>query len=202
MCCIFTERATSEKNTSEDWGQIMDICDRVKENNSGPRDCLKSVARRLNSENPRVVLQTITVSFILTHMQLSSIITQFLTAMPSKFIMKSPPSNFKWNDIIQWKIVHKHTLVSMGITIYLCCRWIALNMLVFLWQLLDACINNCGRKFLLEVASRDFEQELRKHITSTRTHHKVFIPLASSPSIELSHTAKFFFLIYLYTYIV
>lgn len=65
--CILTERATSEKNTSEDWGQIMDICDRVKENNSGPRDCLKSIARRLNSENPRVVLQAITVSFILSH---------------------------------------------------------------------------------------------------------------------------------------
>ncbi|KAK8724189.1 hypothetical protein OTU49_011259 [Cherax quadricarinatus] len=93
------EKATSEKNTSEDWGQIMDICDRVKENNVGPRDCIKSVAKRLNSENPRIVLQAIT--------------------------------------------------------------------------LLDACINNCGRKFLLEVASRDFEQELRKHLTSTRTHHKV-----------------------------
>ncbi|XP_045602870.2 signal transducing adapter molecule 1 isoform X1 [Procambarus clarkii] len=93
------EKATSEKNTSEDWGQIMDICDRVKESNVGPRDCLKSIAKRLNSENPRIVLQAVT--------------------------------------------------------------------------LLDACINNCGRKFLLEVASRDFEQELRKHLTSTRTHHKV-----------------------------
>ncbi|XP_063613298.1 signal transducing adapter molecule 1-like [Penaeus indicus] len=95
----FVERATSEKNISEDWGQIMDICDRVKESSSGPRDCLKSIARRLNSENPRIVLQAIT--------------------------------------------------------------------------LLDACINNCGRKFLLEVASREFEQELRKHLTSTRTHMKV-----------------------------
>lgn len=95
----FVERATSEKNTSEDWGQIMDICDRVKESAVGPRDCLKSIAKRLNSENPRVVLQAVT--------------------------------------------------------------------------LLDACINNCGRKFLLEVASRDFEQELRKHLTGTRTHHKV-----------------------------
>lgn len=95
----YVERATSERNTSEDWGQIMDICDRVKDNTTGPRDCLKSIARRLQSENPRIVLQAIT--------------------------------------------------------------------------LLDACINNCGRKFLLEVASRDFEQELRKHLTSARTHHKV-----------------------------
>ncbi|KAK7071046.1 Signal transducing adapter molecule 2 [Halocaridina rubra] len=95
----YVERATSERNTSEDWGQIMDICDRVKDSNFGPRDCLKSIAKRLQSENPRIVLQAIT--------------------------------------------------------------------------LLDACINNCGRKFLLEVASRDFEQELRRHLTSTRTHLKV-----------------------------
>ena len=40
-------------------------------------------------------------------------------------------------------------------------------------QLLDACINNCGRKFHLEVASRDFESELRNLLTNTRTHHKV-----------------------------
>ncbi|XP_063879998.1 signal transducing adapter molecule 1-like isoform X1 [Scylla paramamosain] len=95
----YIERATSEKNTGDDWGQIMDICDKVKESNTGPKDCLKSLVRRLNSENPRIVLQAVT--------------------------------------------------------------------------LLDACINNCGRKFLLEVASREFEQELRKLITNTRAHHKV-----------------------------
>lgn len=95
----YIERATSEKNTSDDWGQIMDICDKVKESNTGSKDCLRSLVKRLNSENPRIVLQAIT--------------------------------------------------------------------------LLDACINNCGRKFLLEVASREFEQELKKILTSTRTHHKV-----------------------------
>ena len=40
----------------------MDICDRVKETTTGPRDCMKSIAKRLNNENPRVVLQTIVVS--------------------------------------------------------------------------------------------------------------------------------------------
>ncbi|KAA0202378.1 hypothetical protein HAZT_HAZT010901 [Hyalella azteca] len=38
---------------------------------------------------------------------------------------------------------------------------------------LDACINNCGRNFHLEVASREFEQELRKIITNQRTNPKV-----------------------------
>ncbi|KAB7494276.1 Signal transducing adapter molecule 1 [Armadillidium nasatum] len=93
------ERATSENNTNEDWSLIMDVCDRVKESPTGPKDCLKSITKRLNNDNPRVALQTVT--------------------------------------------------------------------------LLDACINNCGRRFHLEVAGREFEQELLKLITSSKTHHKV-----------------------------
>lgn len=43
----------------------MDICDKVKESNTGPKDCLKSLVKRLNSENPRIVLQAVTVSHVL-----------------------------------------------------------------------------------------------------------------------------------------
>ncbi|KAG0723004.1 hypothetical protein GWK47_005774 [Chionoecetes opilio] len=52
-------------------------------------------------------------------------------------------------------------------------------------QLLDACINNCGRKFLLEVASREFEQELRKIITNTRAHHKSKTGITSDLKIRI-----------------
>ena len=40
------------------------------------------------------------------------------------------------------------------------------------FQLLDACVNNCGKPFKLEVASRDFEHNLKK-LLSSRSHPKV-----------------------------
>ena len=91
------EKVTDEKNTAEDWGEIMSVCDRVGATSSGPKECLKALVRRLNNPDPHVVLQAITV--------------------------------------------------------------------------LDACVNNCGRNFLLEVASREFETEYRKLLT--KSHPKV-----------------------------
>ena len=56
-----SEKITDEKKTDEDWGMIMDFCDRVQATKDGPRDCLKSIMKQLNHTNPHVQLKAITV---------------------------------------------------------------------------------------------------------------------------------------------
>ena len=46
-------------------------------------------------------------------------------------------------------------------------------MNIFFFQLLDACVQNCGENFLLEVASRSFETELYRLMKSSKCHVKV-----------------------------
>ncbi|TRY72662.1 hypothetical protein TCAL_10871, partial [Tigriopus californicus] len=99
------EKITNEKNTSEDWGLIMDLCDRISAAPNGAKEGLKVIVKRLNHQDPHVVLQAIT--------------------------------------------------------------------------LLDACVNNCGRNFCLEVASREFEKSfvalLRKSQRSVQEKLKALL---------------------------
>lgn len=57
------ERATSENNTSEEWGLIMEICDRAGSSPQSAKDCLRAVLRRLAHPDPHVQVNFFTHNF-------------------------------------------------------------------------------------------------------------------------------------------
>lgn len=60
------EKCTAETNTKEDWGLMLDICDKVGTSQDAPRDCFRAIMRRLRHQDPHVVLLAITVSIFFT----------------------------------------------------------------------------------------------------------------------------------------
>ncbi|KAK3897517.1 class E vacuolar protein-sorting machinery protein HSE1 [Staphylotrichum tortipilum] len=72
-------KATDENLTSEDWGTIMEICDRVTSDQNGPKESVQSLIKRLAHRNANVQLYTLEVANALSqncgknmHRELSS----------------------------------------------------------------------------------------------------------------------------------
>ncbi|KAK4162854.1 putative class E vacuolar protein-sorting machinery protein [Cladorrhinum sp. PSN259] len=72
-------KATDENLTSEDWGAIMEVCDRVASDSNGSKEAVQSMIKRLAHRNANVQLYTLEVANALSqncgknmHRELSS----------------------------------------------------------------------------------------------------------------------------------
>ena len=54
-------KATDETLTTEDWGAILEVCDRVTTDPNGPKEVVSSLIKRLAHRNANVQLYTLEV---------------------------------------------------------------------------------------------------------------------------------------------
>lgn len=59
MLCL--AKATDENLTSEDWGSIMEVCDRVSGDANGSQQAVQALIKRLAHRNANVQLYTLEV---------------------------------------------------------------------------------------------------------------------------------------------
>ncbi|XP_025830602.1 signal transducing adapter molecule 1 isoform X2 [Agrilus planipennis] len=55
------EKATSEKNTTELWDVILDICDKAGKSSDDAKACLRAIYKRLNNSDPHIQVQAVTL---------------------------------------------------------------------------------------------------------------------------------------------
>lgn len=56
------ETATNEKNVEEDWGIIMNICDKAGKSSEAAKTYLKAIIKRLYNNDPHIGIKAVTVS--------------------------------------------------------------------------------------------------------------------------------------------
>lgn len=59
----FTEDATSEHNTADNWVLIFAVCDEIKRKPDYAKDYVQLILKRIGHKDPKVADQAITVSF-------------------------------------------------------------------------------------------------------------------------------------------
>lgn len=58
------EFATTEKNVEENWGIIMNICDKAGKSSEDAKSYLRAIIKRLGNEDPHIGVKAITVSIL------------------------------------------------------------------------------------------------------------------------------------------
>jgi signal transducing adaptor molecule len=58
---VIAAKATDENSTSEDWGAILEVCDKVTTDPNGPKEVVQSMIKRLAHRNANVQLYTLEV---------------------------------------------------------------------------------------------------------------------------------------------